>query len=763
MTKKIFAFLLAVCLCVSSSGMETVWAAQTSAASSQSENVAGHTEDLLWNEVELTQEETRELLEQEETVSEDGTFQSKSIKVRSAVYSNDWDQYSTNYIYNQLPSDYREIWDQLDAVCLKYLTTEVDATAISADDGETYYAIDQIKSSTLSTSILSEIALLFKYSNPQYYFLNDYVYYGSSGFGFDFGFGFGFDFGKRTSIFTIGIYSEFASGTSRTEATKRVKSQLESWESALSSCKSDYEIALAAHDLINDKVTYDEEIDDRNYDEDSHYSQSAYSALCTDLTVCAGYTLAYEMIMNAMGVDCIGVTSDYHAWNKVILEDNWYNVDCTWDDTGGKYLYFARNNQNIISDGYHTPSGLGANYLPACTLDSGSDENSAGVLPSVSNVVETPRIYVSKGTNGYVVTIKTGTQGADIYYTTDGTTPSCAATRSDLYSGSFTVTEGTCVRAVAVADRALDSAEVSVQVQAGLEDSDANSGSNTDTQIPDSNTDTQTPDSNTDTQTPDSDTDTQTPDSSTGTQTPDSDTDTQTPDSSTGTQTPDSSTGMQTPGSSTGMQTPGNSTGMQTPGGNSGIQIPGGSSDTQTPGGSDTQSPGSNDTQTPNSGSSDTAVSSYTITYSLNGGTNNAANPSSYDGTQTITLKDPKKTGYTFDGWYTSSDYSATLNVITPGTAGNLTLYAKWVPNTYKIVFKGNGSTKGSMAKLSCKYGKSYKLKANKFKRTGYTFTGWNTKANGKGTSYKNKASVKNLTKASGKKIVLYAQWKKNK
>lgn len=80
----------------------------------------------------------------------------------------------------------------------------------------------------------------------------------------------------------------------------------------------------------------------------------------------------------------------------------------------------------------------------------------------------------------------------------------------------------------------------------------------------------------------------------------------------------------------------------------------------------------------------------------------------------------------------------------------------------YTIVFKGNGATDGIVNKLTkCKYGTTYKLPVNTFKRSGYVFNGWNTKANGKGKAYKNKASVKNLAKDNGKIVTLYAQWKK--
>lgn len=75
---------------------------------------------------------------------------------------------------------------------------------------------------------------------------------------------------------------------------------------------------------------------------------------------------------------------------------------------------------------------------------------------------------------------------------------------------------------------------------------------------------------------------------------------------------------------------------------------------------------------------------------------------------------------------------------------------------TYKITFKSNGG-KGSMSKQSMAKGVSTAISKISFQKY-YTFTGWNTKANGKGKSYKNKAKIK-LTK----NITLYAQWKLTK
>lgn len=154
----------------------------------------------------------------------------------------------------------------------------------------------------------------------------------------------------------------------------------------------------------------------------------------------------------------------------------------------------------------------------------------------------------------------------------------------------------------------------------------------------------------------------------------------------------------------------------------------------------------------------------YTITYVLNGGTNSTANPDAYLRTAALTFKNPTRTGYTFAGWYTSSTYATKITGLALGSTGNKTVYAKWTANKYIIKFTGNGANSGSMAAMTNRlYNQTYALTANAYKRTGYTFTGWNTRADGKGTQYANKASVRNLTSVNGKTIALYAQWVKTK
>lgn len=71
-------------------------------------------------------------------------------------------------------------------------------------------------------------------------------------------------------------------------------------------------------------------------------------------------------------------------------------------------------------------------------------------------------------------------------------------------------------------------------------------------------------------------------------------------------------------------------------------------------------------------------ASEYKITYKLNKGKNNTANPKTYTSEDEIKFKKPTRSGYHFVGWYTDSKYKNEINVIEKGSEGALTLYAKW-------------------------------------------------------------------------------------
>ena len=87
-------------------------------------------------------------------------------------------------------------------------------------------------------------------------------------------------------------------------------------------------------------------------------------------------------------------------------------------------------------------------------------------------------------------------------------------------------------------------------------------------------------------------------------------------------------------------------------------------------------------------------ATSYSITYELYGGTNSSLNPSNYTvESDTINLVDPLRTGYTFEGWYTSNSFTNRVTNIPSGTIGDKILYAKWTAIVYSISYELNGGT----------------------------------------------------------------------
>ena len=101
------------------------------------------------------------------------------------------------------------------------------------------------------------------------------------------------------------------------------------------------------------------------------------------------------------------------------------------------------------------------------------------------------------------------------------------------------------------------------------------------------------------------------------------------------------------------------------------------------------------------------------------------------------------KPNYTFAGWALTASgdvaYSDGAAVKNLATSGTVTLYAKWTQDPQiTVTFNANGGT-GNMAAQVIYQNVATALNENTFSRTGYTFNGWNTRANGTGTAYADK------------------------
>lgn len=156
----------------------------------------------------------------------------------------------------------------------------------------------------------------------------------------------------------------------------------------------------------------------------------------------------------------------------------------------------------------------------------------------------------------------------------------------------------------------------------------------------------------------------------------------------------------------------------------------------------------------------------YTVTVDPNGGTGTAksyvgalSEDQTYGrGSVDVYIEDPGYTRKAYestganekkDGTGTKHQYPFTLQ-----TSSNKTIYAQWKFNGLKISYHANGG-KGTMSDTAIAKGDTTTLTSNSFTRAGFTFNGWNTKSDGKGTSYSNAQSV-----APDYNLDLYAQWK---
>lgn len=528
--------------------------------------------------------------------------EAENILKSSAYYNSTWEKYGSYYFYNQLSSKEKAYWDALNKVCLKYMTTQADAAKYNIS-GTTYYYIDIVGSSSLSLSQMEEVYQIFRYSNPQYYFLKS-AYLKSGTYGI-----------------AGCVYPAFANGSARAAATKKVQSQVSSWQKKIDACSTDEKKVKMIHDLIIDKVEYNQTLYDNNFkDEDTAYSQSAYSVFCTDLTVCAGYSQAFEMMCNGSGIDAVAVTSYYHEWNKVRLNDSWYNVDCTWDDADGTiyYGYFERSDNyydtvNYSSYVFHAEEDIWEGYLPACTIDSGATSTAPGTIAAITQTVAKPVISASVSGTSYKVKITSKTSGAVIYYTTDGSEPNAAYSKGTRYTGAVTVSPGKTVKAVAVCNKYADSS-VSSKKLAKLTTYKITFKSN-------------------------------------------------------GGKGSMSKQSM-AKGVSTAISKNKFSKKYYTFAG----------WNTKANGKGKSYKNKQKIKLTKNiTLYAQWKLTKYKITYKLNGGKNAKKNPTAYTyKTSTIKLKNPTRKGYVFKGWYLDKKFKKKVTVINKGSSGNKTLYAKW-------------------------------------------------------------------------------------
>ncbi len=319
--------------------------------------------------VSVTADDTTDISAQEETTQEDSGMQpmeayrldaadegldESQIAVcdaaggaaASVVARENWASYGDDYCYHNLSKADRALYDQMEQLCITYMNTQADAKKLSVN-GRTVYGIGPISYENKTKEQLSSLIYIFVYQNPQYYFLQNSLYYSDK-------------------IVYLGVYEAFAKGADRSDVSEKMYNKIDAWVAEVNQKSTQYDKEKAAHDIVCDQVIY----------KDGTYSQSAYSAVIEGETVCAGYTKLYSILTNAAGLETVSVTSATHGWNRTKLGDRWYNVDTTWDDRSSGYVYTYFNKSDATMKSYdgsskesHTQHSYYDTVAPACEVD----------------------------------------------------------------------------------------------------------------------------------------------------------------------------------------------------------------------------------------------------------------------------------------------------------------------------------------------------------------------------------------------------------
>ena len=114
----------------------------------------------------------------------------------------------------------------------------------------------------------------------------------------------------------------------------------------------------------------------------------------------------------------------------------------------------------------------------------------------------------------------------------------------------------------------------------------------------------------------------------------------------------------------------------------------------------------------------------FTISYTLDGGTNDANNPADYTvETATITLADASKDGYTFEGWYSEAAFTNQVTEIATGSTGPKEFFAKF-SETYNITYTLDGGTNAANNPADYTV-ETATITLAEASKVGYTFEGW--------------------------------------
>lgn len=246
-------------------------------------------------------EDELEAVKQAGELNREATVSAQIPKRYEALYNT-----SNLYYYNQMNTGEKDIYNKIVQSCNDLLNSYADVT----DYNGKYYYADYIPLSTpLSVDTVHQIIYAVYFSNPQFFFLNNaFSYYDNKS-------------GDVTSVAPM-IRNEYADGSVRMDANLKIQNITNEWMRQINALRSDLDKEKWIAQKLCETITY----------QDSEYDQTIAGALIYQKCVCNGYAMAMTYFCNAAGINCMMMTGNNHAWNRIQLNGVWYEVDVTWMD-----------------------------------------------------------------------------------------------------------------------------------------------------------------------------------------------------------------------------------------------------------------------------------------------------------------------------------------------------------------------------------------------------------------------------------------------
>lgn len=256
--------------------------------------------------------------------------------------------FSNDFFYRQLNSEEKELYKNTYIAAKKIQNSNIDFEP-SENQYNSAFCEKITYSSAIPQSRVMEIYRAFRFSNPQFFFFGTCAFYG------------GYSSGSfnGSSYLYLRVGEMFLKSADRKAMINTISQKTLLWLDEINKCSNPLEKELKIIKILCDNIIYGHGFDVSNINEKAEYHQTIAGAIGKGQCVCNGYAMAFSYLCHLADIECIGVVGKGHAWNRVKLFGDWYEVDVTWMDTGKSSIWCNKSTEVFIAQdrgsATHTP------------------------------------------------------------------------------------------------------------------------------------------------------------------------------------------------------------------------------------------------------------------------------------------------------------------------------------------------------------------------------------------------------------------------